>query len=119
MGDKRKIRFQGEELGEFALGKLYRMATRGDIDHTAEFWSEQAQEWRGLVGILFDFEPSKLDSIREAGITKVEILGSGSDDCPACLALQAQDYPIDLVPKLPPPDCTCVPWCRCMEVAKQ
>lgn len=119
MSDKRKIRFQGEELGELSIDRLYRMASRGDIDHTAEFWSEQAQDWRGLAGIIFDLQPPSLDDMRAAGIAKVEILGSGSNDCPFCLALQERDFPIDAVPTLPPQGCTCVPWCRCTEIAKQ
>lgn len=119
MSDKRKIRFQGEDLGELSIDRLYRMASRGDIDHTAEFWSEQAQDWRGLAGIIFDLQPSRLDDMRAAGITKVEILGSGSDDCPICTALQGRDFSIDDVPTLPPSGCTCIPWCRCTEIAKQ
>jgi hypothetical protein len=117
MSDNRKIRFQGEEMGSHSIRDLYRMATRGEINHTAEFWSEQEQSWRPLAGIIFDFSPPRLDDMRRAGITKVKILGSGSDDCRVCTALQKRVYGIDEVPTLPPADCTCVPWCRCVEIA--
>ncbi len=119
MSDKRNIRFRGEELGEFSIDKLYRMASRGDIDHAAEFWSQQAHDWLPLAGIIFDLNPSSLDDLKSAGITRVEILGSGMDDCPACEAIQGRDYPITEVPTLPPPGCTCAPWCRCTEIAKE
>jgi hypothetical protein len=118
MSDKRKIRFQGEELGELSIDRLCRMASRGELDHTAEFWSDQSQKWRGLAGILFDLQPSRLDEMRGAGIKMVEILGSGTDDCPECLALHGRDFPIEDAPILPPSGCTCVPWCRCVEIAK-
>jgi len=119
MSDRRKTRFQGKELGLVSIDRLYHMVSRGEVDHTAEFWSERKQEWRGLAGIIFDFQQSRLGDMRAAGITKVEIVGSGSDDCPACTPLQGRDYAIDDVPTLPPRDCTCVPWCRCVEIAKQ
>jgi hypothetical protein len=119
MSDKRKIRFQGQELGILSLDRLYRMATRGDVDHTAEFWSEREQAWRSLAGIMFDIEPPHTDDMRSAGITTVQITGSGSDDCPACKALEGKVYPIDSIPTLPPSDCTCIPWCRSLAVATQ
>ena len=53
MSDNRKIRFQGEELGSYSIDQLYRMAMRGDIDHTAEFWSERESSWRPLEHFLF------------------------------------------------------------------
>jgi len=120
MGDDRKIRFQGKELGSHSVRDLYLMATRGKIDYKAEFWSERELAWRPLAGIMFDFSPSRLVSMRDAGIERVEIMGSGSnDDCPACTALHHRLYSIEEVPKLPPPDCTCVPWCRCIELANR
>jgi hypothetical protein len=117
MSDNRKIRFQGKDLGSHSIRALDRMATRGEINHTAEFWSETEQAWCPLAGIIFDFSPPRLDDMRSAGITKVRILGSGSEDCPACAALQEIVYAIEEVPKLPLAACTCVPWCRCVEIA--
>ncbi len=119
MSDNRKIRFRGEELGTFSINKLYRMAAHGEIDHSAEFWSERALEWMPLAGIIFDLHPSSLDDLKSAGITRVEVIGSGIDDCSVCEAIQGRDYQITEVPMLPPPGCTCVPWCRCTEIAKE
>lgn len=116
MSDRYKIRFQGDELGDYSVDQLYRMAMRGEIDHTAEFWSARESSWRPLAGIIIDSSPSRVGDMRQAGITKVKILGSG-DDCPICSALQERVYGIDEVPTLPPPSCTCVPWCRCVETA--
>ena len=116
MNENRKIRFQGKDLGSHSIRDLDRMDARGKINHTAEFWSETDHAWRPLAGIIFEFSPPRLDDMRSAGVTKVEIRGSCSD-CPTCTALQKIVYAIDAVPKLPPADCTCVPWCRCVEIA--
>jgi hypothetical protein len=115
--DERKIRFQGREIGSYTLDELYRMATSGKIDHTAEFWSKRQRAWCPLAGLTFDFQPPRSASIRSAGVEKGKILGSGSQDCPACSAIAGKVYPIDQVPTLPPTDCTCIPWCRCIEIA--
>ena len=117
MSDERKIRFEGQELGTLSINQLYRMATRGDINYTAEFWSEREHDWRLLAGIMFDIEPLHTDDMKSAGITNVQLLGSGPDDCPACKALQGKTYLIDDIPVLPPANCTCVPWCRSTVIA--
>jgi len=119
MSDERKIRFKNQELGILSIDRLYRMAANGKIDHTAEFWSNTKKAWRPLSGIIFDIEPSRIDEMRSAGITKVEVIGSGVDACLACKALEGRAYAIDQVPILPPTNCTCVPWCRSVVVAKQ
>jgi hypothetical protein len=119
MSESRNLRYRGQVLGPHSLAHLYRMATDGKIDHAAEFLSASTNEWRPLSGIMEDFYPSKekLEQMRESGITKVTILGSG-EDCPACHSLQQTIYPIDEPPMLPPEGCKCVPWCRCEVVAK-
>jgi len=120
MPHKRRVRFQGNDVGSYSVDRLYRMATHGEIDHTAEFWSEREQAWRPLAGIIFDFYPSRLDEMKAAGITKVEVIGSGWDnECPACRALFRREYDIADAPALPPKNCTCVPWCRCGVIAKR
>ena len=119
MSDNRKIRFRGEELGVLSIDRLYRMASRREVDHTAEFWSDREQAWRPLTGIIFDLYPPRTDDMKAAGIKKVEVLGGGRGDCPACRAIRGKTYPIDDAPTLPPPDCTCVPWCRSLVIAKQ
>jgi hypothetical protein len=118
MSDQRKFRFQGQELGIFPIDRLYRMASRGEINHTAEFWSERENSWRPLAGIIFDLDPPNTNNMKSAGIAKVKILGSGSHDCPACRALGKKVYLIDDVPTLPPANCTCVPWCRSIVIAQ-
>jgi hypothetical protein len=117
MSDSQKIRFGGRELGSFSIDQLYRMALKGEVDHTAEYWSERQQSWCSLAGIICDLYPSRVAEMKKSGIAKIEILGSGEEDCPSCAALQLRIYPIDKVPALPPEGCTCVPWCRCVEIA--
>jgi GYF domain 2 len=119
VSDKRKVRFEGVELGPLSLDRLYRMVTRGEIGTTAEFWSDRQKQWLPLAGILVDIEPSRIGDMKSAGIRKVKILGSGPDDCPACMAIQEKVYPVDQVPILPPADCACNPWCRCVEIATE
>ena len=63
---------------------MYRMATAGDIGPATLFWSDAKQMWLQLTGVMFDIEPSRLNEMISAGIEKVEMLGSGQDDCAVC-----------------------------------
>lgn len=123
MSEKRRIKFNGEDLGEIAFQKLYRMRMRGDIDHTAEFLSAKTNCWLPLAGILEDLDTSitndeRVRQIKECGIMTVSLLGSGSDgDCPICKAL-VKKYPVDGVPTIPPENCSCNPWCALTVIAE-
>ena len=118
MSEKRRIRFQGEELGEFSIRQAMRGAERGEIDHTAEYWSEREKKWRKLPSFIDDFaDHDPLDDMKRAGIKKAQVLGADEADCPACKSIQKQIFPIDATPELPPENCTCIPWCRCCLIA--
>ncbi len=123
MSDKRKIRFEGNEEGPYSIDKLYRMAMRGDFDHTAVFFSEKQNQWLPIAGIIEDLETTvttheRLKQMKEAGIEKVEFLpGDAKTDCASCRAIAKKIHPIDDVPKVPPDDCKCIPWCRLCMVA--
>jgi hypothetical protein len=121
VSEERKIRFKNRELGQFSIDQLYRMAKRGEIDQTAEFWSEKREKWLPLTGITFDVWPRlELESIRSAGFDQVEVLGSGDkNECSACRALHNKTFGINDVPDLPPRDCKCIPWCGCTFIAKE
>jgi hypothetical protein len=114
MSAERRIRFEGEELGEFSVRQVMRMAERGQINHMAEYWSEKGQEWRRLPSFISDFDdlPDRLPQMKAAGITRVEVLRGDANDCPACKEIQ-RVHSIEQAPVLPPLGCTCVPWCRC------
>lgn len=118
MDDKRRIKFNGEELGEFNLQKLMRMRSNEEIDHTTEFFSQRKNEWLPLAGILEDMEDiqpigEKVEDMRRLGFKKVRFLAGGDDgDCPSCRAIAEIAHAIDAVPTMPPDDCTCNPWCR-------
>jgi hypothetical protein len=124
MSEKRRVKMNGEDLGEYSIDQLYRMATRKEIDYTAEFLSEKTNAWLPLAGIIDDLDTTvtadhRIQQMKEAGITRVKILGSGTkEDCPVCRSLCKETYPIDNVPMLPPEGCTCIPWCRLIVVAK-
>lgn len=123
MSDDRQVRFKGKELGTFSIDELHRMAIKGEINHTAEFLSVREKRWMPLAGIISDLETSVPHAVRfrefwDHGIKRVRVLGVDSTDCPACQALQ-KTYSIEEVPLLPPANCTCVPWCRCLPVAAE
>jgi hypothetical protein len=120
MSERRKIRFEGEELGTFSIQQVMRMAERDEINHTAEYWSEKGNEWRTLPSFISDFDdvPDRLEQMKDAGIERIEILGGDENDCTACRSLQGKSIAIANAPSLPPADCTCVPWCRCTVIAK-
>jgi hypothetical protein len=121
MSEERKIRFEGEDLGSYTIRQVMRMADTGEIDHTAEYWSEKGKEWRRLPSFISDFDdqPDRLAEIRAVGLTKTRILGTGANDCPACKAIQNRIFAIDDTPTLPPANCTCVPWCRCNVLSQE
>lgn len=118
MSDKRYLKLEGKKAGPFSLRQIMRMTELGEADYTTEFWARSTKSWQPLSKMLWDFEPCRVDEMKEAGITKVEVLGTGTgQDCPACLELQGRVFHIDDKPELPPPNCTCLPWCRSMFVA--
>ena len=74
---KRILRFEGQELGAFSVQQLIRMAERGLIDHTSEYWSEKVQEWRPLSNLISDLEgvPDHLEEQRAFVIEKTAVFG--------------------------------------------
>lgn len=121
MSDKRKIRFEGVEEGPFNLQKIMRMRERGELGNAAEFWSLRDKAWKPIVAMMTDFEvydDDRMRSMREAGIKRVRVLPSGSDDCAVCAALADKIFAINEAPTFPPEGCTCVPWCRSILLAQ-
>ncbi|MFZ0662422.1 MAG: SAP domain-containing protein [Acidobacteriaceae bacterium] len=55
---------------------------------------------------------SDLKRMRELGIKKAKIIGTGG--CEACLALKDKTFLLDELPELPYEKCTCGLGCRCM-----
>jgi len=121
--DARRIRFNGEEQGPFPVGKLYRMALRGDFDHAAEFFCRKSNQWLPIAGIIRDLETTvtteqRTKQLKAAAVKKVEFLaGDANTDCPSCRAIARKIHSIDNVPRIPPADCHCIPWCRLIVVA--
>jgi hypothetical protein len=96
------------------------MAESGEIGPTTLFWSEWKAEWLPLKGLMFDIdEPSdRLADFIDSGISHVQILGSGHDtECAACAGLAERFFRAEVAPTLPPEECTCIPWCRCIYIA--
>jgi hypothetical protein len=118
--ESRWIFRENDPEGPFSVDDLFRMAKRGDVDHKTLFWSESSQQWQPLTGLMFDIQPTDLSQFFQAGIKLIEIIDSGTgEDCPQCIALTGKKFPLESTPVLPPPECTCIPWCRCVVVASQ
>jgi hypothetical protein len=116
---KRWLWIEETAQGPFTVAKMYKMATSREISPTTLFWSDVKQQWFPLPGVMFDIEPSRLDEMTATGIQKVQLLGSGQEDCAACTQIIGEIYPISASPALPPPNCACVPWCRLMIIAAE
>ena len=60
----------------------------------------------------------RLREMRRAGVSKVEVLGSGRDDtCPICRSDDRKTYEIACAPGLPHEDCSCESGCGCLLIA--
>jgi hypothetical protein len=119
MSDKRYLKLEGKKAGPFSLQQMMRMTELGEIDQSSEFWATRSKSWEPLTKMLWDFEPCRVHEMEQAGIQWVEVLGwGGGKDCPACAILDGKVFPIKQRPELPPADCTCLPWCACLFVAR-
>lgn len=117
MIERREIRADGEEVGDLTLPQLMRAIERAEFDGALEYLSVKTGEWLPVVGILNDYiDHDRLADLREAGVRRVSVIGAG-DDCPVCYALTGRVLEIGDVPSLPPPGCSCIPWCRCTLIA--
>lgn len=114
--EKFLIRGAGEEWGKLTLQQAHRMLSRGDISPPIEYFSDRAKAWRPIAGIMFELEPDRLQDLRNSGFRRVEVAGSGDEDCEHCAALLDRSFAIEETPKLPPEKCSCIPWCRCMVI---
>ena len=121
MTETRNLRHGGAQLGALTTDRIHRMARRGEIDHTAEFWSPTLRRWRPLPEFMEDLYPSaeRLNQMRQAGVEDVKLLaGVPGEDCSACSAHADKVMPISKAFPLPPPGCACLPWCRMIYVAQ-
>jgi len=67
---------------------------------------------------LAELIAGRLIEMKSAGISTVRVIGSGNaDECSACLALTHDEYLIEETPMVPPADCRCKPYCRCLVIA--
>jgi len=118
MGDHKKtmkytLNVGGVEMEPLTLEDISTAAEQGEYDSTALYWSKRLNKWMPVTAILNEEDGDPLESMKGSTITKVMILGSGTDDdCPVCAELDGRTFPIDEAPSLPPPGCTCLPWCR-------
>ncbi len=116
---RRYISRTGVTEGPFTVDEIFTMAMAGETNMHSLFWSESKQAWKPLVGLMLDVDPERIDEFIEAGVKRVRVLGSGSQDCYVCAALADKTFPIGRSPLLPPEGCRCVPWCRLVLAAVQ
>lgn len=90
-----------------------------DFEPDAQFRLGTAGAWLPLRNFLVVSEPQEpLAEWKERGVHFVRVLTARDGrDCPACVALEGQDFAIDAAPGMPPTDCTCFPWCRAVYAA--
>ena len=120
MEDRRWIWRSASHKERFTVPQLYRLVKHREIGNLTPFWSERRRQWLPLIHLLHDIFPDsdRLARMRESGIKYVKIIDSGAtDDCDACRKLTGRIYSIDATPVLPPPECTCNPWCGCVITA--
>ena len=117
MSEKFLIRGAGEEWGRLTIQEAYRTLSSGDVNPPIEYWHEETKKWRPISRIMFDLEPTRLEEMKNAGIRFVRVLGS-DDDCPSCSTFANNRFPIEELPEIPSPQCTCIPWCRLCLVAE-
>lgn len=80
MRAKRILRFEGQELGAFSVPQLLRMAERGLIDNTSEYWSEKGLEWRPLSSLISDLDdaPAHLGQLKGIGFQNAVVPGASA-----------------------------------------
>jgi hypothetical protein len=70
---------------------------------------------RQLIHIdLRTLNAKRLKGLTARGAEAIQILGSGSQDCPVCAALDGQVFKATQVPSIPPETCSCLPYCTCI-----
>ena len=110
----------GEIIGAFTVAQLYRMRNDHELPGASQFYSNRRRDWFPISGLLFDITPQviRILTMTSVGITKCKILGAGYDDeCPECRVLADRTFEVQECPELPPKNCTCIPWCRLLEIA--
>ena len=106
--------------GPYTEREVMDISRRKDRMTATHFCSGLHPDWLPMAHFLFVLEPPEPPaSKKEVGVQKVSVLTARDGrDCPACAALDGRVFPIDEPPTLPPPDCTCHPWCRSLLIAK-
>lgn len=118
----------GEGLAEETIGPLtesqvINLFRRKDHDgYTGDsFYRRDGMEgWHSLRAFAqCEFgDPEQLANMQRVGIEYIEWLSARHDDeCPACKALEGKVFPINEPPPMPPVDCRCELWCKCILVA--
>jgi len=79
--------------------------------------TEQEQEFANEPALILfaAYAIIRLRGMKQAGITKVNIIGSGLDNlCPVCSDAEGKTYHIESAPGLPHEGCTCDSGCHCI-----
>ena len=108
--------------GPFMLEEIIKIFRRVDQDgYTGDsfYRRSRAKEWRPLRSFAhYEFDDAdfpRLDRFQRLGVKYVKWLTARHDDeCTACKKLEGKIFLIDAPPPIPPVNCRCELWCKCM-----
>jgi hypothetical protein len=107
-------------VAERHILNLFHRKDHGGYTGDTLYQREGTTKWRPLRAFAhFEFgDPDRLATMQKAGIKHVQWLTAHHDnECEACKALEGKLFPIKEPPTMPPLDCRCELWCRCILVA--
>jgi len=116
-------RAAGTQTGPFTLNdilKIFRRVQHDGYTGDSLYRRSGSNEWKPLRAFAyFQFaDPDRLDTFRQCGIKYVQWLTAGHDDeCAACKKLNGKIFSVDAPPPIPPVDCRCELWCKCILIA--
>jgi hypothetical protein len=118
-------REEGAQEVPFTVEEIVKIFRRVDHDgYTGDSLYRRSgnKEWKPLRAFAcFEFDDPgfpRLDQIRRCGVKYVKWLTARHDDeCAACKKLEGKIFPIEAPPPMPPVDCRCELWCKCLLVA--
>jgi hypothetical protein len=116
---RRNDRTQQGPLTQNDILKIFRRKKHDGYTGDSLYRRSQDKEWKPLRSFAqYEFGeawPVEFDRIRRVGINYVQWVTAGHDDeCTACKNLNGKTFPVDSPPPMPPVDCRCELWCKCI-----
>jgi hypothetical protein len=112
-----------ETIGPFTQDELVRLVYRSGRYNGDCFYRNGARSRWIRLRLFGELEfgentSDRIDRMRSADIKWVKWLTARNGlDCEACAALDEKIFPIEAPPIVPPSNCRCDPWCKCVLIA--